>query len=136
MSKLLSLKIRDDIFLEVEKITKKKKIPRNAYINKALAFYNDLNKRKNLKEQLQYESNMVKTIPWKYWMNSKNLRMTLLKAQNSASGKFKNSNLEIIEISYATPELLRRHIDSRGRQTRHQNHKTILKKIPQLFQFD
>ncbi len=60
MSKLLSLKIRDDIFLEVEKITKKKKIPRNAYINKALAFYNDLNKRKNLKEQLQYESNMVK----------------------------------------------------------------------------
>lgn len=60
MSKLLSLKIRDDIFLEVEKIIKKKKIPRNAYINKALAFYNDLNKRKNLKEQLQYESNMVK----------------------------------------------------------------------------
>ena len=60
MSKLLSLKTRDDIFLEVEKITKKKKIPRNAYINKALAFYNDLNKRKNLKEQLQYESNMVK----------------------------------------------------------------------------
>ncbi len=61
MSKLLSLKIKDDIFLEVEKITKKKKIPRNAYINKALAFYNDLNKRKNLKEQLQYESNMIKS---------------------------------------------------------------------------
>ncbi len=60
MSKQLSLKIRDDIFLEVEKITKKKKIPRNAYINKALAFYNNLNKRKILKEQLQYESNMVK----------------------------------------------------------------------------
>ncbi len=55
MSKLLSLKIRDDIFLEVEEITKKKKIPRNA-----LAFYNDLNKRKNLKEQLQRESNIVK----------------------------------------------------------------------------
>ncbi len=55
MSKLLSLKIRDDIFLEVEEITKKKKIPRNA-----LAFYNDLNKRKNLKEQLQHESNIVK----------------------------------------------------------------------------
>ncbi len=61
MSKLLSLKIKDDIFLEVEKITKRKKIPRNAYINKALAFYNDLNKRKNLKEQLQYESNMIKS---------------------------------------------------------------------------
>ncbi len=60
MSKLLSLKIRDDVFLEVEKITKKKKIPRNAYINKALAFYNDLNKRKDLKEQLQQESKRVK----------------------------------------------------------------------------
>ncbi len=41
--------------------TKKKKIPRNAYINKALVFYNDLNKRENLKEQLQYESKMVKS---------------------------------------------------------------------------
>ncbi|MGR3320129.1 MAG: hypothetical protein ACUZ8O_16800 [Candidatus Anammoxibacter sp.] len=60
MSKLLSLKIRDDIFIEVEKITKKKKIPRNAYINQALAFYNDLNKRKVLKEKLQYESKVVR----------------------------------------------------------------------------
>jgi hypothetical protein len=38
----------------------KKIIPGIAYINKALAFYNDLNKRKDLKEQLRYESNMVK----------------------------------------------------------------------------
>jgi hypothetical protein len=38
----------------------KKRIPGNTYINKALAFYNDLNKRKNLKEQLRYESNIVK----------------------------------------------------------------------------
>ncbi|MGR3177942.1 MAG: hypothetical protein ACUZ8E_07785 [Candidatus Anammoxibacter sp.] len=60
MSKLLSLKIRDDIFIEVEKITKKTKIPRNAYINQALAFYNDLNKRKGLKEKLQYESKVVR----------------------------------------------------------------------------
>lgn len=60
MSKLLSLKIRDDIFLEVEKIIKRKKIPRNAYINQALMFYNNFNKRTNLKKQLQYESNVVK----------------------------------------------------------------------------
>lgn len=28
--------------------------------DKSSEFYNDLNKRRNLKEQLQYESNMVK----------------------------------------------------------------------------
>lgn len=60
MSKLLSLKIKDDIFQEVENITKEKKIPRNAYINQALEFYNRFNKRANLKKQLQYESNLVK----------------------------------------------------------------------------
>jgi hypothetical protein len=32
-------------------------------------------------------------------MNSKNLRMNLLKAQNNTSGKSKNSNFGIVEIS-------------------------------------
>ncbi|MEK6765390.1 MAG: hypothetical protein AABY49_04070 [Planctomycetota bacterium] len=118
MSKLLSLKIRDDIFLEVEKITKKKKIPGNAYINKALAFYNDLNKRGNLKEQLRHESNMVK-----------NNSLEIL-------DEFEKLEDENKEISYTTPELLRRHIDSRGCQTRRQSHKTILKKTMRLFQFN
>ena len=46
--------------MKISSLFRKKRIPGNAYINKALAFYNDLNKRKNLKEQLRYESNMVK----------------------------------------------------------------------------
>jgi hypothetical protein len=60
MSKPISLKIKDDIFKEVEEIIHQTNIPRNAYINQALSFYNKLNKRKLLKKQLQYESNLVK----------------------------------------------------------------------------
>ena len=59
MSKALSLKIKDDIFKEVEEIIHQTNIPRNAYINQALSFYNKLNKRKLVKKQLQYESNLV-----------------------------------------------------------------------------
>lgn len=60
MTKALSLKLQDDIFNEVEKITSKTKIPRNAYINNALRLYNRLNHRKILKSQLIRESNLVK----------------------------------------------------------------------------
>ncbi len=60
MSQQLSLKIKDNIFQDVEDITKKRKIPRNAYINQALEFYNKFNTRANLKKQLQYESDLVK----------------------------------------------------------------------------
>jgi hypothetical protein len=59
MSKPLSLKIKDDIFKEVEEIIHQTNIPRNAYINQALSFYNKLTKRKLIKKQLQYESNLV-----------------------------------------------------------------------------
>ena len=60
MSKALSLKVKDDIFKEVEEITKQFHLPRNAYINDALDFYNKINKRKLLKQQLHYESKLVK----------------------------------------------------------------------------
>ena len=59
MSKALSLKINDDIFKEVEEIIHQKGLPRNTYINQALSFYNKINKRKLLKKQLHYESNLV-----------------------------------------------------------------------------
>ena len=59
MSKPISLKIKDDIFKEVEEIIHQTNIPRNAYINQALFFYNKLTKRKLIKKQLQYESNLV-----------------------------------------------------------------------------
>jgi len=60
MSKALSLKVKDDIFKEVEEIVHQTNIPRNAYINQALSFYNKFNKRKLLKGKLHYESYLVK----------------------------------------------------------------------------
>lgn len=54
--KQLALKLKDEIFEEVEKITHSAKIPRNAYINQALNFYNQLNRRKILKAKLRGES--------------------------------------------------------------------------------
>lgn len=50
--KLLSLKLKDEIFREVEEVVKKFNIPRNAYINEALVFYNKINRRRLLKKQL------------------------------------------------------------------------------------
>lgn len=54
--KVLSLKLRDDVFLEVEKVVRRIHIPRNAYINEALALYNKLNQRKLLRARLRKES--------------------------------------------------------------------------------
>jgi hypothetical protein len=59
MSKILSLKLKDEIFEETEGILKKAKRPRNAYINDAIHFYNLLFTRKMLKNQLRKESVMV-----------------------------------------------------------------------------
>ena len=59
MSKNLSLKLKDEIFEETERVLKKVKRPRNAYINEAIHFYNRLFTRKALKNQLQKESAMV-----------------------------------------------------------------------------
>lgn len=56
MTKVLSLKIKGDVFEDVETITKQLKMPRNAYINDALDFYNEFNRRKNLRKKLQHES--------------------------------------------------------------------------------
>ena len=57
--KVLSLKLKEDIFQEAEKIVHKIHMPRNAYINEALFFYNKLNRRKLLKKQLAKESRAV-----------------------------------------------------------------------------
>ena len=58
--KALSLKLRDDIFLEVEKVLHQTHMPRNTYINKAVSFYNQLNRRKLLRERLAGESAAVR----------------------------------------------------------------------------
>ena len=60
MSKILSLKMQDDIYEETEKITQKISVARNAYINQAVAFFNKLNKRALLKKQLLKESRIVR----------------------------------------------------------------------------
>jgi predicted transcriptional regulator len=59
MSKILSLKVQDEIFEETERVLKKVKRPRNAYINEAIHFYNKLVARRLLKNRLVRESNIV-----------------------------------------------------------------------------
>ena len=58
--KQLSLKLREEIFQDVETVIHKMHIPRNAYINQALDFYNKLQRRRMLKKQLHKESLMVR----------------------------------------------------------------------------
>ena len=59
MSKMLSLKVKDDVFAETEDIIGLIQKPRNAYINEALSFYNKFIKRRLLKEQFKKESQMI-----------------------------------------------------------------------------
>ncbi|MBI3467638.1 MAG: hypothetical protein HY000_31910 [Planctomycetes bacterium] len=59
MSKVLSLKLREDIFAETEEILKKVRRPRNTYFNEAIAFYNKLWNRRQLARQLAKESQAV-----------------------------------------------------------------------------
>lgn len=57
--KTVSLKIDDSIFGETEQILKNLKKPRNRYINEALDFYNQYQKRKMIEDQLKKESGLV-----------------------------------------------------------------------------
>jgi len=57
--KSVSLKIEDSIFLETEKILINSKTPRNKYINEALNFYNNVQKRMILAKRLEQESILV-----------------------------------------------------------------------------
>ncbi|MDA2919634.1 hypothetical protein MYX76_09120 [Desulfobacterota bacterium AH_259_B03_O07] len=60
MSKLLSLKLKDDVFIEAEEILRQNQKPRNAYYNEAINLYNKLWKRKLIKKALAEESAFVK----------------------------------------------------------------------------
>lgn len=59
MSKVLSLKLREDIFHDAEAVVKKMHIPRNTYINQAVEFYTKLHRRSQLHEQLARESKLL-----------------------------------------------------------------------------
>jgi hypothetical protein len=59
MSKNLSLKLQDKVFEETERVLRRVKRPRNAYINEAIHFYNKLIARRLLKNKLIRESNII-----------------------------------------------------------------------------
>jgi predicted transcriptional regulator len=54
--KTIALKLNDEIFNEVEEITRALKVSRNRYINDAVSIYNLVHKRRLLKTQLEKES--------------------------------------------------------------------------------
>lgn len=58
--KTISLKIDTLIFGETESILSHLKIPRNRYINEALAHYNALKQRQLIEQQLLKDSTLVK----------------------------------------------------------------------------
>jgi len=58
--KNLSLKLDKALFEETEKIISDLNISRNRYINKAVAFYNELQQRRLLARQLEKESHLVR----------------------------------------------------------------------------
>ena len=59
MMKTLSLKLDEIIYEETEKLLEKIKKPRNRYINEALHYYNQIQKKKIISEQLIIESKLV-----------------------------------------------------------------------------
>lgn len=59
--KTVSLKIDDSIFEETEKILSRIKNSINRYINEALAFYNQVQKRQILEKKLKGESDLIKS---------------------------------------------------------------------------
>ncbi len=61
MSKVLSLKLRDDLFVEAEGIRRRQRRPRNAYLNDAVAFYNRAWKTRALRGALAAESRAVRS---------------------------------------------------------------------------
>lgn len=63
MSKALSLKLNDQVFEETEKVIRQIRLPRNTYINRAVHFYNRLQKRYALKKQFKKEVDLLKLNP-------------------------------------------------------------------------
>jgi hypothetical protein len=59
MSKVLSLKLQEEVFRETEEILQSLRKPRNAYLNEAINLYNKLWKRRVLKEALVQDSALV-----------------------------------------------------------------------------
>ncbi len=58
--KNLSLKLDEQVFDETEKIITAINVNRNRYINRAIAFFNELQRKKILGHQLETESRLVR----------------------------------------------------------------------------
>ncbi len=58
--KTLSLKLKEEIFEDLEVCSKEIKLSRNAYINKAVDFYNKTIDRIKLKKMLKKESLLIR----------------------------------------------------------------------------
>lgn len=59
MSRVLSVKMGEETFRLTDRLAKKLGLPRNAYINKAVGFFNRLYQRRLLKKELLEESRLV-----------------------------------------------------------------------------
>lgn len=57
--KNLSLKLKEEIYRDTERVVKKLNIPRNSYINKAVDFYNKVNNKNMLRKKMFEESLLV-----------------------------------------------------------------------------
>ncbi len=57
--KSISLKLQEQILLETESILKHLKTSRNKYINEAIDFFNQYQKKQLIEEQLAKESKLV-----------------------------------------------------------------------------
>ena len=58
--KVLSLKLKDEIFKEAEQMVKEARVSRNAYINKAVELYNKINRRQKLRKAFRRASKLVR----------------------------------------------------------------------------
>ena len=56
MAKVLSVRLDDETFAEMERVRKRLKLPRNAYIHKAISHYNALHARKCLERDYRNAS--------------------------------------------------------------------------------
>ena len=57
--KTLSLKLDEVVYKETEQLLEKIKKPRNRYINEAISYYNRIQRRKLIANQLVFESKIV-----------------------------------------------------------------------------
>ena len=57
--KVLSLKLKDEVFKELESMMDKVTISRNAYINEAIHFYNKAHRKQIIRRELRKASKIV-----------------------------------------------------------------------------